>query len=1813
MKLIDASAKAALLAWFAFSSVAAQTPTPLMPYQEHEKRIRAAEMVEGLKSDLFGENVSLYSGSTEFSVIDIDLPGNNGLPVQLRRRFAVESHKEMERLGGFGSWDIDVPYLYGVFDSTYKWNIGNGTVTARCSETFSPRVPSPFRVHEIWSGNFMHLPGEGDQEILFLESAGNHQVPTDGAAYRWGTRGLHRLSCLPSTSNGYPGEGFVAVDQAGTKYTFDVGIERWAGAMQTGTGGGTGRTKVFLMASRVEDRHGNWVAYNYTEDKLTSITSSDGRAITLSYSGGNVVSATAHGRQWAYQYIAGTGAVAFSRLDKLVAVIQPDQSTWKYDYAWEDPGVGGLNPEYLSWDGDPSLCTAPEFVNSSFRLTANHPSNAKGVFDFRYKRTNRTGVPSTACVNYNGRYVLAVGRYVDSYGLSSKAISGPGIEDQVWNYDYVSSGYVSGVPDSSTVTVTQPDGARHRYTFGKKVGFNDGRLLRTVIEDAGGAAIQSKADTYVSEEEAETMPFPRSYGSLSGSDDALTTRIRPIRASAIAQDGVSFTNVVDAFDIFARPVNSTQSSTLGYSRSQAVAYHDNLVRWVLGQTKSVTQTNPAPSVVLSHTDYDAVDLPWRQYQFGWLQHTLTYNADGTLATVADGKNNTTALADWKRGIPQTIRDAHGATQAAAVDDNGWVRSITDKNGFITQYDYDPMGRITLVDYPDGDTVDWTSTASSFAPVAASEYGLPAGHWKQTVSAGNARKVTYFDAFWRPVVEEQYDAGDVDGTLSQSIRRYDPLGRPSFQSYPLRGVSDFNSVSEGTRTHYDVLDRPTQVEQDSELGPLVTRTEYLPSFQIRTTSPKGAQTTTSFMAYDHPTTDWPVAITHPEGVHTDIVRDTFGKPLQLRRRNADGTVALTRQYVYGDLQRLCKTIEPETGATVLGYDEAGNLDWSASGMSLTDPTNCNQSEAYASGRRVQRSYDAMNRLVGLAFPDGNGDQNWAYWPDGLVKQIVTNNTVGGASVTATNTYDYNKRRLLTGETLTQDGGPTSSLGYGYDALGHVSSHTYPSGRSVAYAPNALGQPAQAGTFATGVRYYPNGAMAQFTYGNGQVHTLTQNARGLPERSRDSSSSATALDDSYDYDAHGNVAAISDARLGNRGHRDMAYDGLDRLTATTSPMFGAAMYAYDALDNLQRVKAASRDHTYIYDASNRLTNVMAGSSTVVGLGYDAQGNLSNKSGQTFAFDYGNRLRTAGGESYRYDGHGRRIQADHPIRGSIASMYGQDGVLRTQNNTRIAKATDYIQLNGSLVAEVAREIAPAAPVITAPGYSTDGSFTVQWSAVTGATEYNVEESVDGEPWVPVYSGNALSQIIEGRNNGAFSYRAQACNAAGCGRWGALATVFVQRPPYAPAGITVPTSGPSGHYTVSWLPPSPRDVGPTTYTLQERFNDQASVDAYQGADLSAVFAGKAAGSYAYQIKACNPYGCSTDTAGTNPVQVTYPPATPTALSVPESNLTGDYSVSWSASDGAATYHLDEQFNGGAWTRVHDTAATSVTLSGRQAGTYGYRVSACNGVGCSDVSATANVQITLPPTGIPSLAAPEATYSSIYDVSWTNVPVASSYQLVERLNGDGYAQVYEGPGLSSVRSGRVPGTWDYMARGCNVGGCGPWSEVKGTQVIGVPAVPNLSGPSAGGVGAAYNISWTSVIHASSYQLEESANGGAWTLVADGNIASFTKSAGGSYAYRVRACNPAGCGGESAVHIVSIAQGPPVPTGLRITLSTSMQCRLTWSPSSGATSYQLKDGAGYVHPVGTSTSFDWDARCTRPYNVRACDASACSAWSPNAN
>ena len=243
---------------------------------------------------------------------------------------------------------------------------------------------------------------------------------------------------------------------------------------------------------------------------------------------------------------------------------------------------------------------------------------------------------------------------------------------------------------------------------------------------------------------------------------------------------------------------------------------------------------------------------------------------------------------------------------------------------------------------------------------------------------------------------------------------------------------------------------------------------------------------------------------------------------------------------------------------MGYDGGDNTIWTASGLDLPDPGNCDIAAAHGSPRRVDLTYDARNRVSTLSFPDGNGNQIWTYAADGLPARISTAND-GGANHTI-NAYSYNKRRLLIGESSSQEGWYTWGLGYSYDANGSRSGIQYPSGLYVALAPDALGRATRVGDYVLGASHHAAGVASRFTYGNGIRFEQDLNVRGLPAR-------LSALPNvsilNYDYDLNGNVVTIAEIGQGSRS-RTMMYDGLDRLTRATSAAFGGdgvVRFTYD----------------------------------------------------------------------------------------------------------------------------------------------------------------------------------------------------------------------------------------------------------------------------------------------------------------------------------------------------------------------------------------------------------------------------------------------------------------------------------------------------------------------------------------------------------------------------------------------------------------------------------------------------------------------------
>lgn len=1087
------------------SSANADTST----YKEQGKLIRAPRDIAVLGTDLFGDKVNLYTGALEIVQTDVSLPGNNALPVAVGRRFIAGQEAVNGKL--FGYWDLEIPHLHGIFSKDQGWRDEVGS-DARCTQ-FSP----PPQIHgslgsnsewngtEYWHGSFLYMPGSGDQEIL-KRDVDYTQAPTGNPAYTYPlvTRNNWTFRCLSSLApgNGGAGEGFVAISPDGTQYQFDWMVSRplslltksnsGAALLSASAAPGSGsspsiggtlpppqpdaidanaltRKEVWILPTVITDRFGNTVTYTYdTTNKwqLKTIVSNDAsgspRSITLTYQSltSNLVTSVFDGtRTWTYSYGGapqGTGT--------LTTVGLPDSSTWQLD------GMAPLLSE-ISLLGDDG-CNGPGTITSPV-LTGYmiHPSGARGEFTLTHTRYGRSGVEYDCRLDatYQTNWAMYP-KIFDTYALTKKSISGPGLPTYDWltTYSAEASSWApcNGCVATKTVEVTDPLGDKLRYTFGTLFRETEGQLQQTDAIESTGTLVRSTQIRY-----AEPVS-PYGTSKQARGDGDLATRVKETDRRIISQQGVDFTWLASSFDtVSVRPTQVTRSSTLGMSRTESTTYSNNLTKWVLGQVASVTESSTGKVMVLNGYNATTANLE-SVTKFGHLEQTMSYNTDGTLATRKDGLNHTTTYSNYKRGLAQNVLYADTKTESAVVNNMGLINSTTNEVGYTTTYGYDLMGRLASISYPTGDSVAWNQTIITTTQVGTVEYDLPAGHWRQEIKTGNGYTVNYFDALLRPTYTERWDNNNRNGTIRIVKRQYEFAGRTTFESYPRRTSGELTT---GVYTSYDTLGRVTATATDTEAGLMFTSTTYGNGFQKTFTDARNNGYITAYQAFDEPSENAISAMATPEAVTLYITRDIFGKPTVITRGGLGKSA--TRNYVYDTFERLCKTVEPETGATVQDYDAANNISWLANGVSLPSTTSCDTASV-PSTKKIAYGYDLRNRLTGTTYSDASPAITRTYTADGLLNTITSNGAVW------TNTY--NKRRLNERESLVY-GGVTYNIDRRYDVNGSLLQLTYPDNSVVAYTPNALGEPNQVGTYAGSITYHPSGAIATFVYGNNISHS------------------------------------------------------------------------------------------------------------------------------------------------------------------------------------------------------------------------------------------------------------------------------------------------------------------------------------------------------------------------------------------------------------------------------------------------------------------------------------------------------------------------------------------------------------------------------------------------------------------------------------------------------------------------------------------------------------------------------------------------------
>jgi RHS repeat-associated protein len=1209
-----------------------------------------------------------------------------------------------EVMGQFGDWDLDVPRIGGSFSLLKGWVTSTGgnnrcsgftappsvsygsndpggisPLTASPPSASPPKAASPasatlpavsFLPTEYWQGHMLSIPGQGSQEVL-LRTPGNTKAP---ASSTWGpatplvTKSHWQVRCLPSVSNG-SGEGFEALSPEGVRYRFDWMATRQQNSLKK-QGRSLARIDIYLMATQVTDRFGNWVRYHYDPASpmtLLRIEANDGRRIDITNVDGRAASATDGSRTFRYHYADAQRSI-------LRSVEQSDGSRWTFE-------LEGLKQNF-SHISEGSTCESPgspDPFTYAGRIT--HPSGAVGTFTTQFLIHGRTNVPRFCQFIWPSNtltYGAVWPRRTISQTLVAKTIAGPGIADQTWTYSFRGESAWDTCTTCSgikTVTVTDPAGIATRHLYGNRFRVDEGLLYQT---DEGWNGTTSMKSTAMRYRGSAGQAYPEQFGtSVQRNGDDTSTRNRPVEWRRISLDGATFTWQLAAnsagLDSWARPLQATNSSSLGHSRSETTAYHDNMSSWVIGQVASITDHEGRQA---QRTDYDAVTaLPTARYRYDLLRQRYEFYPDGTLYRVFDPAGRATTWANYHRGQARWIRHRDGQIETAEINNLGKPVWHQNAAGTTTGYRYDAMGRLAQIDPPAEPTFSYFPIVNRFEQIPFDEFGLSAGHWRQTTTKGNAVTVRYYDALWRPRRVDTYDKTATDSTASRVAFAYDHEGQKTFESLPVRTMEGLGIGLPGIHTFRDAIGREILRGQDSDGGRrLDTLTAYMPGFVKRVTNPRGAITTFQHQVFDKPEEAAIKRIAMPEGVWLQIDRDSQGRALAITRggTHAGAPQSLTRSYRYDNHKRLCKTVEPETGATIQWYDAAGNIGWRASGLALTGGS-CDW-DLVPANKRILMAYDERDRVIQTSHGDGSSLIQQSYTPDGQLAQIT-------ASRPGTNTirwtYGYNNYRLLVQERY-EWGDPSRHWDFKRLIDAHANEYALQDPHGLMdYEPNALGQPTRVGNYVTTVTYHPNGMVAGYVSGNGRGFRLTLNTRGLPLEWVISGS----VHDRFTYDDAGNITEIADHQEGR--HRSMPwYDGLDRLRQANGP-WGSGSYTYDALENLVASSVGGRNLTHVIDpATNRLTALTG--SLNLGIAYDDQGNVRSRGGQNFVFDLANRLiSTPGKASYAYDGHGRRNLTWFADGSYRHDAYTQDGKLRfgwrsTHGWTR------YVYLGDKLVAE-------------------------------------------------------------------------------------------------------------------------------------------------------------------------------------------------------------------------------------------------------------------------------------------------------------------------------------------------------------------------------------------------------------------------------------------------------------------------------------------------------------------------------------------------
>jgi RHS repeat-associated protein len=615
---------------------------------------------------------------------------------------------------------------------------------------------------------------------------------------------------------------------------------------------------------------------------------------------------------------------------------------------------------------------------------------------------------------------------------------------------------------------------------------------------------------------------------------------------------------------------------------------------------------------------------------------FTFDSGGRLTAETDLNNYTTTVA-YPDASTQVVTDPAGRRLTAsfssgriasvtdsaspsrsvqfAYDGNGDLTGVTDADGGVTQFTYDPSHQMTTVRQPKyaGDT---TTTPS---PVLTNQYDAAGRVTAQTDQVGrtttfdytsiaNATKITdpkgnvTLDRYKngvrtssthgygssKPATWKYYYDADTYGETASC----DPKGHCGTFAYDAQGnlLSSTDALGRSTTYTYDGRNDVTSV---TDAKNVTTSMTYDAAGNILTRSrplldASGATIATQKTTYNYggTTPNYAGDVTSmldPNGKTWQYRYDAYGDRISTTApptpENASGNKT-TYAYDTGTGRQTSVTTpkgnvtggNPAAFTTTYSYDAVGNVTlvrdplWSSSAPTKHQTTfhyDANQNLDYqidANGNKTSYTFDPANELTQTSRPDGITTRR-DYWPDGTLHDR----------------YD----------------GKNAATVYTYDPLAHLATKTDPLGRVTTFTYDAVGNLTTRISPGGSCSTSPLAGCAQYTYDAADEPTGKSFADGK-----------TPAVSAMTYDADGQRTGMTDAS----GTSTWTWDSLHRLTTTKDGFGNQVGYGYDLNGNLTSLNyPGNLSVTRDFDAAGRMDWVQDWKANKTTFGYDANSNV------------------------------------------------------------------------------------------------------------------------------------------------------------------------------------------------------------------------------------------------------------------------------------------------------------------------------------------------------------------------------------------------------------------------------------------------------------------------------------------------------------------------------------------------------------------------------------------------------------------------------